>query len=153
MIQYFEKMTLSTSASLDANLINVDFESNELFLVQDIESIINTLANKIFAHRLISKNDITINDITVEFTFYSYITSSESRYDDREFKGLLIDSDTTRKSIEEMKQFKTLQRINNVKLDKSDRLVFKFEIENTKSVDSIKLETLTENDHFLYNRD
>ncbi len=39
-----------------------------------------------------------------------------------------------------MRQFKTLQRINDVKLNKSDRLVFKFEIEDTKSVDSIKLE-------------
>ncbi len=40
-----------------------------------------------------------------------------------------------------MRQFKTLQRISDdVKLNKSDRLVFKFEIEDTKSVDSIKLE-------------
>jgi hypothetical protein len=40
-----------------------------------------------------------------------------------------------------MRQFKALQRISNdVKLNKSDRLVFKFEIEDTKSVDSIELE-------------
>ncbi len=41
-----------------------------------------------------------------------------------------------------MRQFKTLQRIfsDDVKLNKSNRLTFKFEIENTKLVDSIKLE-------------
>jgi hypothetical protein len=119
-----------------------DFESDELFLMQDIESITNTLSNKTFAHRLISKNDIIINDTTTELTFYSYTSSSDARYDDREFKDLLIDSDAARKSIEEMRQFKALQRINDdVKLNKSNRLVFKFEIEDTKSVDSIELET------------
>ncbi len=101
MIQYFEKMTLNTSASLNANFISVDFESNELFLVQDIEFITSTLSNKIFAHRLISKDDII--EILIELISYSYITSSESRYDDREFKSLLIDSNAIRKSIEKMK--------------------------------------------------
>jgi hypothetical protein len=44
-----------------------------------------------------------------------------------------------------MRQFKTLQRISDdVKLNKSNQLTFKFEIEDTKSVDSIKLETLFE---------
>jgi hypothetical protein len=145
-------MTLSTSTSLNADLISAslnDFESNELFLtsidqIDDVELITSTLSNKTFAHRLTSKNDIIINDTTIELTLYSYTSSSDSRYDDREFKSLLIDSDAARKSIEEMKQFKTLQRINDVKLNKSDRLIFKFEIEDTKSVDSIKLETSLE---------
>ncbi len=40
-----------------------------------------------------------------------------------------------------MRQFKALQRISDdVKLNKSDRLLFKFGIEDTKSVDSIELE-------------
>jgi hypothetical protein len=139
MIQYFEKMTLSIPASLDADLTSVDFESDELFLIQDIEFITSTLSNKTFAHRLIAKDD-TI-EVLIELISYSYITSSESRYDDREFKSLLIDLDAARKSIEEMRQFKTLQRINDVKLNKSDRLVFKFEIEDIKSIDLIELET------------
>jgi hypothetical protein len=138
MIQYFEKMTLSISASLNANLTNVDFDSDELFLVQDIEFITNTLSNKTFAHRLIAKDD-TI-EILIELISYSYITSSESRYDDREFKNLLINLNAARKSIERMRQFKTLQRVHDVKLNKSDRLLFKFEIEDIKSIDSIKLE-------------
>ncbi len=146
MIQYFEKMTLSISESLNTNFTNAilnDFESDELFLISidqidNVEFITSTLSNKTFAYRLIA-NDDTI-EILIELISYNYITSSESRYDDREFKNLLIDSDATRKSIESMKQFKTLQRINDVKLNKSDQFVFKFEIEDIKSIDSIKLE-------------
>jgi hypothetical protein len=149
MIQYFEKMTLSISESLNTNFTNAvlnDFKSDELFLISinqidNVEFIISTLSNKAFAHRLIAKDDIIISDITIELVSYSYITSSESRYDDREFKDLLIDLDAARKSIEKMRQFKALQRISDdVKLNKSDRLAFKFEIEDIKSIESIKLE-------------
>ncbi len=148
MIQYFEKMTLSTSVTaLNSNLISAflnDFEPDELFLtsidqIDDVEFITSTLSDKTFAHRLIAKDD-TI-EILIESISYSYITSSESRYDDSEFKGLLIDPDAARKSIGAMGQFKALQRINDVKLNKSDRLVFKFGIGDTKSVGSIELET------------
>ncbi len=149
MIQYFEKMTLSTSESLNTNSTNAalnDFESDELFLtsvdqIDNVEFITSTLSNKAFAHRLTSKDDII--EVLIEPIPYSYTTSSESRYDDREFKGLLIDSNAARKSIESMRQFKALQQIFNhdVKLNKSDRLVFKFEIEDTKSIESIELET------------
>jgi hypothetical protein len=147
MIQYFEKMTLSISESLNTNFTNAvlnDFESDELFLISidqidDVEFITSTLSNKTFAHRLIAKDD-TI-EVFIESISYSNITSSESRYDDREFKSLLIDSNAARKSIERIKQFKALKRISDdVKLNKSDRLLFKFEIEDIKSVDSIKLE-------------
>ncbi len=97
MIQYFEKITLNTSVSnsattLNTNLTNTyltDFELDKLFLVQDIEFIINTLLNKAFAHCLIAKDD-TI-EIIIKLISYSYITSNESRYDDWEFKNLLID--------------------------------------------------------------
>jgi hypothetical protein len=148
MIQYFEKMTLSISESLNTNFINAvlnDFESDELFLISvhqidNVEFITSTLPNKTFAHRLISKDD-TI-EVLIKLISYSYITSSELWYDDREFKSLLIDSDAARKSIEKMRQFKILQQIFNhdVKLNKSNQLTFKFEIEDTKSVDSIELE-------------
>ncbi len=135
-------MTLSISESLNTNFINAvlnEFELDELFLMQDIEFIINTLSNKTFAHRLILMNDIILAS-NIKLVSYSYISFTDSRYDDREFKDLLIDSDAARKSIEEMRQFKALQRISDdVKLNKSDRLVFKFEIKDTKSVDSIEL--------------
>ncbi len=85
MIQYFEKITLSISESLNTNLTNAvlnDFESDELFLtsidqIDDIVSITSTLSNKIFAHRLTSKNDII--EVLIKSISYSYITSSESR--------------------------------------------------------------------------
>ncbi len=38
-----------------------------------------------------------------------------------------------------MKQFKALQRVHDVKLNRANQLTFKFEIEDTKSVDSIEL--------------
>jgi hypothetical protein len=152
MIQYFEKMTLSTSESLNTDFTNAfmdDFESDELFLtsidqIDNVEFITSTLSNKAFAHRLISKDDII--EVLIELISYSYITSSESRYDDREFKGLLIDSDAARKSIGGMRQFKVLQRIfsDDVKLNKSNQLTFKFEIEDIKSIESINLETSLE---------
>jgi hypothetical protein len=146
MIQYFEKMTLSISESLNTNFINAvlnDFESDKLFLMQDIEFITSTFSNKTFAHRLIAKDDII--EIFFEVVFYSYTSFSDSRYDDREFKDLLIDSDAARKSIEKMRQFKALQRISDdVKLNKSDRLAFKFDIEDISSIDSINLKTSLE---------
>ncbi len=151
MIQYFEEMTLSNPVTtLNANSISAflnDFESDELFLtsidqIDDVEFITNTLSNKAFAHRLTAKDD-TI-EVFIKLISYSYITSSESRYDDREFKGLLIDSDAARKSIEKMGQFKALQRIDDVKLNKSNRHIFKFEIENISFVESINLETSLE---------
>jgi hypothetical protein len=116
MIQYFEKMTLSISESLNTNSTNAVlndfefFESDELFLMQDIEFITSTLSNKTFAHRLISKDDII--EILVEVVFYSYTSFSELRYDDHEFKSLLVDSNAARKSIERMRQFKILQQFS-----------------------------------------
>jgi hypothetical protein len=140
MIQYFEEMTLNISENTNfTNTSLNDFESDELFFVQDIEFITSTLSDKAFAHRLIAKDDII--EILLEVVFYSYTSFFDSRYDDHEFKGLLIDSDAARKSIEEIEQFKTLQRIDDVKLNKSNRHIFKFGIENISSVESINLET------------
>jgi hypothetical protein len=104
--------------------------------MQNIEFIINTLSNKTFAHRLIAKNDII--EILLEVIPYSYTSFFDSRYDDHDFKNLLIDLNATRKSIEEMRQFKTLQRISDeVKLNKSNQLAFKFDIEHISFADSI----------------
>ncbi len=55
MIQYFEEMTLSNFVTaLDLNLISAslnDLESDELFLVQDIEFI--TSVKQVLLHRFI----------------------------------------------------------------------------------------------------
>lgn len=70
--------------------------TNKLFLTQfsffqNMESVntVNTLADNAFKHQ------ITFADIIVSFinpTFYSFITLTSMRYNNFEFKGLLIDS-------------------------------------------------------------
>jgi hypothetical protein len=110
MIHYFEKMTLNISESLNTDFTHAvlnDFESDELFLISidqidDVEFIINTLSNKTFAHRWISRNNIILAS-NIELVSYSYNLLTDSRYDDREFKDLFIDSNATRKSIERIR--------------------------------------------------
>jgi hypothetical protein len=113
-IQYFDDLSFISSLIDDAKLI--EFESNELFLtsfdeLRNIEFIINSFANKTFKNRLISKNIINflINE-SFDFTFISII---ESRYDDREFKDILINCDAAKRSTAETEQFTTLQKLND----------------------------------------
>jgi hypothetical protein len=113
----------------DAKLI--EFESNELFLtsldeLQNIEfvtsslanSFTNSLANKAFEHRLILKN---ITNVSVNESFdFIYISTIESRYDDREFRGILVNCDAARRSTAGIEQFTALQRLNDsIQLNKS----------------------------------
>jgi hypothetical protein len=117
--QYFDDLSSISSMIDDAKLI--EFESNELFLtsldeLQNIEFITRLLANKAFEHRLISKN---ITNVLINESFI-YISIIESRYDDREFKDILMNRDATRRSTAEIEQFTALQRLNDsVQLNKS----------------------------------
>jgi hypothetical protein len=125
--QYFDDLSpISDPISSvidDAKLI--EFEPNELFLtsldeLRNIEFIINSFANKTFEHRLISKDIINalINEL-FDFTF-TLISIIESRYDDREFKNILMNCDAARRSTAEIEQFTALQRLNDsIQLDKS----------------------------------
>ncbi len=126
----------------DAKLI--EFESNELFLtsldeLQNIEFIINSLANKTFEHRLISK-DIINAFINESFIYVSII---ESRYDDREFKSILMNCDAARRSIAEIEQFTVLQRLNDsIQLDKSIvESKIQFDIDSILIMSMIELNT------------
>ena len=87
------------------------------------------LINKIFEHRIISSNDIIIS-VSV---LYSFISSTNTRYDEFEFKKLLIDFDATIRSIDKIEQFKTLQKIISMKLDETivESINFVFDIDNT----------------------
>jgi hypothetical protein len=100
----------------DAKLI--EFESNELFLtsfdsINSVEFVFITslLSDKTFEHRLISKNitNAFINE-AFDFTFVSII---ESRYDDREFRNILMNCDAARRSTAEIEQFTALQELND----------------------------------------
>jgi hypothetical protein len=133
-VQYFDDLSSISSMIDDAKLI--EFESNELFLtslgeLQNTEfvnssfvisslfnSLINSLANKAFEHRLILKN---ITNVSVNESFdFTYISTIESRYDDREFKEILMNCDAARQSTADIEQFTALQRLNDsMQLDKS----------------------------------
>jgi hypothetical protein len=121
--QYFDDLSSISSMIDDAKLI--EFESDELFLtsfdsINSVEFVLITslLADKTFEHRLISKNitNAFINE-SFDFTFVSII---ESRYDDREFKDILMNCDAARRFTAGIEQFTALQRLNDsIKLDQS----------------------------------
>jgi hypothetical protein len=119
--QYFDD--LSSISSVIDDTKRIEFESNELFLtsfdsINNAEFVVITslLANKTFEHRLIAKDEITI----FEIVSYIYTSIIESRYDDREFKNILVNCDAARRSTAEMRQFKALQRLNDsIQLNKS----------------------------------
>jgi hypothetical protein len=158
--QYFDDLSSISSVIDDAKLI--EFESNELFLtsldeLQNIEFVnsslatssfaiflINSLANKAFEHRLILKDIINafINE-SFDFTFISII---ESRYDDREFKNILMNCDAARRSTAEIDQFTVLQRLNDsIKLDQSTvELKIQFDIDSISIMSTIELNTSLE---------
>jgi hypothetical protein len=124
--QYFDELTISFTFEIDIIKL-IEFESDELFLTsfdefQDIESFINALADKTFQHRLISKNiiNVLINE-SFDFTYTSII---DSRYDDNEFKDILVNCDAADRSTDDMKQFKTLQSMK-VKTKKLIKTILK----------------------------
>jgi hypothetical protein len=156
MIQYFEKHSISIiSASISTiisaisstniNALLIEFESNELFLtsfdeLQNIEFVINSLANQTFKHRLISKNCIIIIIFINES--FNFISTTDSRYDDRKFKNILMNCDAAKRSIENIEQFKVFERINNndVKLNtKTVESSIKFDINNTLILKFVEL--------------
>ncbi len=136
--QFFDELAIS----LEIDIIKlIEFESDELFLTsfdefRDIESLTSALADKTFQHRLIS-TDI-INSLINES--FNYISITDSRYDDSEFKRILVNCDAADRSIEDMSQFKALQRISNVALNKKTiESSIKFEIDNTLILESVEL--------------
>ncbi len=163
MIQYFEEFSISSSASTPAttpaasstdstNARLTEFESSELFLtsfgeLQNTESVTSSLADRAFKHRLISKDCIIITTLINEP--FNFISTADSRYDDREFKGILVDCGAAGRSTGGIGQFKALERISNdVKLNtKTVESNIRFGIDNTlilESVDlSIPLEVIT----------
>jgi hypothetical protein len=142
--QYFDDLSSISSVIDETKLI--EFESNELFLtsldeLRNIEFIINSFANKTFEHRLILK-DITnalINEL-FDFTFI-LISIIESRYDDREFKSILMNCDAARRSTTEIEQFIVLQRLNDsIQLNKSIvESKIQFDIDSISIMSTIEL--------------
>ncbi len=70
--------------------IRIIFHFASLDSLNDFKTIIIMFADKTFKQRLIT-NDIIIAFILIVSALYLYIVFIDSRYDDREFKNLLID--------------------------------------------------------------
>jgi hypothetical protein len=102
-------------------------------------NIVNALVDNVFKHRLTSMNNVQ----SVILTSYTYNTIIEFRYDDTEFKRLLIDSEAITKSTEEIDQLKALQRMKDVELNTSttESITFIFEIDSIAFIETTLLNT------------
>jgi hypothetical protein len=125
----------------------IEFESNELFLtsfdeLQNIEFVINLLANQTFKHRFISKNCIIIIAFINESFDFNFISIIDSRYDDHEFKSILMNCETADLSTDDIEQFKTLKRISNNDVKLNTQTVesnIKFEIDSISILSTVAL--------------
>jgi hypothetical protein len=142
--QYFDDLSLISSVIDDAKLI--EFESNELFLTSfdsinnaEFVFITSLLADKTFEHRLISKN--TTNVLVNESFDFTFVSTIESRYDDRELKSILMNCDAARRSTVEIEKFTALQRLNDsIQLNKSIvESKIQFDIDNISIMSMIEL--------------
>ncbi len=81
--------------------------------------------------------------MTFTIQSYNFIAFIETSFDDREFREILIDINAIFVSIDEFKQFATLQRIRVVELRKFDFRLndIIFEVDNIFVVDCVKLNT------------
>ncbi len=145
--QYFDDLSFTSSMIDEIKLI--EFESNELFLtsldeLQNIKCIISSFADKTFKHRLTSKD--IINALINESFDFTYVSIIESRYDDREFKSILMNCDAARRSTAEIDQFTVLQRLNDsIKLNQSTvESKIQFDIDSISIMSTIKLSTSLE---------
>ncbi len=155
--QFFEELNIDIDVAFIDNISIIDFvieecdnESKTYFIAVDsiddsktIAAIIIILADKTFRHRLISMNNITFSANLISYSYNVFIVS---RYDDREFKDILIDHDAADYSFESIEQFTILQRINKtfLILNKKRIISFKFDIDEIFSIDTINLKTFVD---------
>ncbi len=98
-------------------------------------------ADKTFKHKLISKNNTIVFIISIS---YIHIVFIASRYDDREFKKILIDHHATNFFSDDIKQFTILRRINksSLLLNRDKIILFRFDIDEISFIDTVNLNTL-----------
>jgi hypothetical protein len=150
--QFFEKLNIDIDIAFIDNISITDFvieeldnESKTYFIAVDsiddsktIAAIIIMLADKTLKHKLISMNSITFSANSISYSYNVFIVS---RYDDREFRDILIDHDAADYSFEDIEQFTTLQRISKTSLilNKKRIIFFRFDIDEIFSIDTINL--------------
>jgi hypothetical protein len=151
IVQFFEELIINIDISID-NISIIDFvikkidnESKTYFIAVDsiddsktIAAIIIMFVDKTFKHRLIFMNNIIVSSNSIS---YNYNVFTTSRYDDREFKSILIDHNAADYSFENIEQFTILQRINKTLLilNKKRITFFKFDIDEISFIDTINL--------------
>ncbi len=150
IIQFFEKLNIDIDISFDNISINefvieLDSESESFLIAVDsiddsktISAIIIMLADKTFKHRLIFMNNITISSNSISYIYNVFIAS---RYNDREFKSILIDHDAANFSSKNIEQFTILQRISKSKLILNKKRItsFRFDIDEILFIDIVNL--------------
>jgi hypothetical protein len=149
IIQFFEELNIDEisfdNISINELVIELDNESESFLIVVDsindsktISAIIIMLADKTFKHRLISMNIIIAFANSISYIYNVFIAS---RYDDREFKNILIDHDVADFSFEDIEQFTTLQRISKTTLilNKKRIISFRFDIDEILFIDIVNL--------------
>ncbi len=149
--QFFDELIIDIDISIDNISITdfvieeIDSESKTYFIVVDsiddsktIAAIIIMLVNKTFKHRLIFMNNIIVSSNSISYSYNVFIAS---RYDDREFKSILIDHDAADYSFESIEQFTTLQRISKTSLilNKKRIISFRFDIDEISFIDIVDL--------------
>jgi hypothetical protein len=147
--EFFEKLNIDEisfdNISINEFVIELDSESKSFLIAVDsiddlktISAIIIMFADKTFKHKLIFMNNIISSSNSIS---YIYNVFTASRYDDREFKDILIDHDAADFSFEDIEQFTTLQRISKsiLILNKKRVISFKFDIDETLFIDIVNL--------------
>ncbi len=126
-------------------VIELDSETESFLIVVDsiddsktTSAIIIMLVDKTFKHKLISINIITVSSNSIS---YIYNVFTASRYDDREYKDILIDHDVADFFSEDIEQFTTLQSISKTTLilNKKRVISFKFDIDEILFIDIVNL--------------
>jgi hypothetical protein len=149
--QYFEELIIDDVSQKETSNnefvieINNEFKTFLIFVesINDIETfttIIKMLVDKTFKHRLISKNNTIVFVVSISYIYIAFIAS---RYDDREFKEILIDHDVADFFSKDIEQFTILQRINKatLSLNKNKIISFRFDIDEAFFIDTISLNT------------
>jgi hypothetical protein len=148
--QFFEKLNIDieisfNNISINEFVIELDNETETFFIAVDsindseiIFAIIIMLADKTFRHKLTSMNIITASSNSISYIYNVFIAS---RYDDREFKNILIDHDAADFSSEDIEQFTILQRISKTTLilNKKKITFFRFNIDKILFIDIVNL--------------
>ena len=162
MIQYFEELQIDFDfASEISATFNVQsiHDEDEVFCISlgtlknfDCILTINFLTNNAAKHQITgideSENSSTENSGTENSSIsYAYISSTSFRYNDTEFKNLLINSNAATRSTGNIRQLKALQKIDDtIQLNQSTAgsANFVFDIESTGLIKSIKISTSIE---------